>query len=855
MGLFDFFRRKKRAGVTAPKLREIWCGFQQILADNKKVMGLIGSLEELLVSPKDLDLAYLNSRIGLLDQHVASLVAALHKISGGKFPELESARVRIKEAIAQRWDEAAVFPASPLIVPLEEATPELLAALGGKAGNLARAKNQLALPVPGGAVATLSAYKLFMEQELPDGGGTLLSRLKAGLHNLDLANEALVGQVSQELQDLILAQPMPPELAGALLQAAQRLAPEGGHTLAVRSSGGREDITASFAGQYQSFLGVTPAEVPDRWRRVVASQFGEGAIIYFKLQGLLLEDAAMGVLIQRLVNAKSAGVMLTTDPVGGSPENLMISATWGLAADLVAGRMGGDEYLVAKADGRLLQARYGRQQHLLQVRDGRLEKQPAPPELIETPVLEAGDLERLASYARMLEAHCGCPHCVEWVKDGQGEIQVVQARHLPPADNFPPPPVDVGTGALVLMSGHSGSPGVAAGPVVHLDPGESLAEVPAGVVLVVPRTTPELAPVLPRIAALLVQMGSATGHLILVAREYGVPALLEVEGAAGLPEGEVVTVDAYHGKVYQGRVDELLRSQRPHPRYAPDSAVLGRLRAVADLIIPVNLVDRRSKEFRPENCRTYHDITRFGQEKAMQIMFGLMDDVAQGRVPALKLLKLKTTLPLNLHLVDLGDGLASHDTPVPPEDIISVPMRALWRGISYPNITWAGPVPVDVGGFLHVLGQSAINPPQNFWDKTYAIVAANYVNYACRLGYHFQSVDSYVGDVPANNYINFTFKGGAADDIRRVRRIRLIATVLERLGFDMEIFGDVIRARFRRRPEAEMEERLDLVGRLMAYVRQMDMLMKDDNISQVLAERFLAGHYERPGEETENGET
>ena len=62
---------------------------------------------------------------------------------------------------------------------------------------------------------------------------------------------------------------------------------------------------------------------------------------------------------------------------------------------------------------------------------------------METPVLEAGDLERLASYARMLEAHCGCPHCVEWVKDGQGEIQVVQARHLPPADNFPRPPVDM----------------------------------------------------------------------------------------------------------------------------------------------------------------------------------------------------------------------------------------------------------------------------------------------------------------------------------------------------------------------------------------------------------------------------
>jgi pyruvate,water dikinase len=857
MGLFDFFRRRKRADAAAPKLRQIWCGFQQILADNNEVMGLIGNLEEMLVSQKDLDLSSLKSRIWLLDQHVASLVAALQKISGAKYPELESARVRIKEAIAQRLEDTAPFPASPLIVRLEEAGPELLAALGGKAGNLARVKNQLALPVPDGAVATLSAYKLFMEQELPGGGGTLLSRLKSGLHNLDLANEALVGQVSQELQNLILAQPIPPELGRALREAAQRLAPEGGHTLAVRSSGGREDITASFAGQYETFLGVAPAEVPDRWRRVVASQFGEGAIIYFKLQGLLLEEAAMGVLIQRLVAARSAGVMLTTDPAGDSPETLLISAAWGLAADLVAGRMGGDEYLVAKADGRLIQTRHGRQEYLLQVRDGRFEKQPVAPELMEAPVLEAGDLELLSSYARILEAHCGCPHCVEWVKDGQGDLQVVQSRHLPPADNSRRPPEDMAAaaaGAQVLLSGNIGSPGVAAGPVFSLDPGRSLAEVPPGVVLVVPRTTPELAPVLPRIAALLSESGSATGHLILVAREYGVPALVEAGGAAGLPEGEVVTVDAYHGKVYQGRVEDLLRYQSPRPRYAPDAPSLARARAVTDLVIPLNLMDRRSHTFRPENCRTYHDITRFAREKAIQVMFGLMDDVAQGRVPALRLLKLKTALPLNLHLVDLGDGLASHETPVPPEDIISVPMRALWRGISYPNITWAGPVPVDVGGFLQVLGQSAINPPQNFWDNTYAIVAANYVNYACRLGYHFQSVDSYVGDVPENNYINFTFKGGAADDTRRARRIQLIATVLERLGFDMEIFGDVIRARFRRRPAPEMEERLDLVGRLMAYVRQMDMLMKDDNISQVLAERFLAGHYDRPGEEPETGE-
>jgi pyruvate,water dikinase len=314
-----------------------------------------------------------------------------------------------------------------------------------------------------------------------------------------------------------------------------------------------------------------------------------------------------------------------------------------------------------------------------------------------------------------------------------------------------------------------------------------------------------------------------------------------------------MTVDAFHGKVYKGRVEELLRFQvRPTPQ-ASSSPQQEKIKEVVDLIAPLTLVDRRSPNFRPENCRTYHDVIRFAHEKSIQVMFGLMDKVAQGQVPALRLLKLKTSLPLNLHLVDLGEGLATHETPVPPEDIRSVPMRALWRGISHSGITWAGPVPVDVGGFLHVLGQTAIRPPEQFWDKTYAIVAANYVNYACRLGYHFQSVDCYCGPEAGNNYINFAFKGGAADEPRRIRRVRLIATVLTHLGFDVEIHGDVVRARFRKRPCAETEERLDLLGRLMAYVRQMDMLMSDDSISETMAARFLAGHYERPGQEPPEG--
>jgi len=110
---------------------------------------------------------------------------------------------------------------------------------------------------------------------------------------------------------------------------------------------------------------------------------------------------------------------------------------------------------------------------------------------------------------------------------------------------------EAAAGAQVLLSGHIGSPGVAAGPLFSHGPWAQPGRGASRVVLVVPRTTPELAPVLPRIAALLAETGFGHRAPDPGARKYGVPALVEARGAAGLPEGEVVTVDAYHGKVYQ----------------------------------------------------------------------------------------------------------------------------------------------------------------------------------------------------------------------------------------------------------------------------------------------------------------
>ncbi|HEY9074622.1 MAG TPA: PEP/pyruvate-binding domain-containing protein, partial [Desulfobaccales bacterium] len=429
MGLFNIFRRKKKSTAPASTLKEIWRGFQQVLALNNAVLTLMEDLEAQLSAPGDLDLSQWCAQVDVLDRHFANLVSALQSMSGNRWGELEPARMRIREAIRQRLGRRAPL-VTALLVRLEEAGPEVLPALGGKAANLARVKNQLGLPVPDGVVATLTAYRVFMAQEAPDGGGSLLARIKARLAAVDLAEPPAVEMASRDIQPMILAQPLPEALQQDLLMESRRLAEASGARLAVRSSGGREDLGLTFAGQYESFLGVAPEEVPSCWRQVVASQFGERAMIYFKLQGLSLEDAAMGVLIQRLVDARAAGVMFIADHEGDDPDRLVVNATWGLAADLVSGRVSADEFIISRENGRLLRAGMVPKEEYLAVREGRLTRLPVAQDKVAAPALEEGDLAQLAALARSLEGYDAGPQVVEWAQDQAGRLFIIQSRHL-----------------------------------------------------------------------------------------------------------------------------------------------------------------------------------------------------------------------------------------------------------------------------------------------------------------------------------------------------------------------------------------------------------------------------------------
>ncbi len=180
MGFPNFFRWRKKP-KPSPGLKEIFQGFQAVLAANNQTLALMGDLEEQLAGRKAVSLRTLRLTVNSLDSCLTAMVSALQKMSGGRWPELETIQNRIKEALAQRLAFRPPVPPSPWIVRLEEAAPELLVALGGKAANLARLFRDLGLPIPPGVVATTSAYRMFMSQNLPDQADTLEGGVKKRL--------------------------------------------------------------------------------------------------------------------------------------------------------------------------------------------------------------------------------------------------------------------------------------------------------------------------------------------------------------------------------------------------------------------------------------------------------------------------------------------------------------------------------------------------------------------------------------------------------------------------------------------------------------------------------------------------
>jgi pyruvate,water dikinase len=180
------------------------------------------------------------------------------------------------------------------------------------------------------------------------------------------------------------------------------------------------------------------------------------------------------------------------------------------------------------------------------------------------------------------------------------------------------------------------------------------------------------------------------------------------------------------------------------------------------------------------------------------------------------------------------------------DQIASVPLKALLKGLLHEDLRTFRPRAIELKGFLSVIGEQMFNPhpsSERFGERSYAIISDKYLNFSSRVGYHYGVLDSYCGTTLSKNYISFSFKGGAADDIRRNRRARTIALILESLGMKVDTTGDRVDAKAQKLEASILTEKLDIIGRLFQFTRQLDMLMTSENMVGLIAKAFLEEKY------------
>lgn len=841
-GLLRMFTRGDRCTLLAGasgKHVEKFRHFKEFLLGNRNALRALAELEMLYYSGQTFTAADVAFQYEHLFGQVRALVNALNNLSEHRYALLNRQADRINAQVRKIFRPAVIHHDLPAVVALADLPATASGDAGGKAANLARIARETDLLVPPGFVVTAGGYDRFLKANQLDQ--LVLDEL-AGLS----PGDPRMAEVSEHLVSLILTADVPEELVASLQAHYQTIAQQtqADIRLALRSSAVREDSEASFAGQYRSVLNVKADGLTAAYKEVVASSFSPRAISYRQMAGIDPAETPMCVLGLAMVDVAVSGVLYTADPANGQAQTMQISAVHGLGELLVSGNVASDTFVYDRQSGTIRHRQIAVKGMRLDAGESGVVEHAVGASEADQAAITDEEAVRLALAGVQLEALFDGPQDIEWAIDRERRLFILQCRPLQVATKAaePVPEPDV---PPLLRDGLCASQGVASGKVQVVDEQTDLSAIPDHAILVAKTAAPRYAEIMGRISGLITEVGSTTCHLASVAREFGVPMAVNVAGAIERLEPEaVVTLFAQQQPTVYGG---LLIDHQPVKRRIMDSSVHRVLRAVLDLLSPLHLTDPKAVSFRPENCASLHDIIRFAHEQAVGEMFSLSTGAEDEAVTV----RLSTHLPLVLNLIDLGGGLRSGlstcDT-VTADHFTSAPIQALWRGFTHPGINWSGTVQFDGSRFLTRLAASATSEfgPEPGGDS-YALIGTDYLNLSAKFGYHFATLDTFCGDEPDHNYLSLQFSGGAGSLYGKTLRLQFLGKVLGELGCMVSIQGDLLEATLNRHGRADMLERLDQIGRLLASSRLLDMAITNQEEADALASDFMAGNYDLLG--------
>lgn len=300
----------------------------------------------------------------------------------------------------------------------QDSQPDDFPLLGGKGASLA-SMSLAQLPVPQGFCVTIDAYESFMR------ASGITDIIIEKVNCIDCTNIAELDKSSEFIRNLILEKPLPAEVSNSILESYKILCQNAGLDsdlpVAVRSSATAEDLPdASFAGQQDTYLWVVGEnEVVENVRKCWGSLYTSRAINYRKNQKINESDVLMCVVVQKMVNARTAGVAMTLNPTNGDRSKIVIDASWGLGEAVVSGEVTPDNFLVDKIMLEILKS---------DIQNKHIEHVPDPAnkcviikEITGTratePSLSEAEIKEICRMSKIIEKHYKCPQDIEWAID------------------------------------------------------------------------------------------------------------------------------------------------------------------------------------------------------------------------------------------------------------------------------------------------------------------------------------------------------------------------------------------------------------------------------------------------------
>lgn len=293
---------------------------------------------------------------------------------------------------------------------------------GGSLGELLRA----GIAVPPGFVVRTSAFEEFL------GAVEAEWSVRARIASLEAGDLPAIKACCEAVRERLEETPVPLRIAAEIERAHATLCVSARAPLAVRSSATTEDaVDASFAGLQDTYLWVQGvSQILQKIRGCWASLYSVESVSYRRKRNLPEHGVAMAVVVQAMVEARTAGVMFTRSPTTGDRSVVTVEAAWGLGSAVVGGEVTPDRWVLGKITGDIA---------VREISDKAICHVPAAAGGIETaqvtdtlrraPCLSDAELQTLRDIARKVERHYGCPQDIEWAVDRKsGEVLLLQSR-------------------------------------------------------------------------------------------------------------------------------------------------------------------------------------------------------------------------------------------------------------------------------------------------------------------------------------------------------------------------------------------------------------------------------------------